>query len=106
LELLLPLAPKDEFRASAAQPLSDAEMKRYVGTYEQPNRFKIEILIKEGKLFIKEFNNEMLLTKIGENRFAFNFPRAERPTEVYIKLGRDDKPRFLHQFVWAFKRLN
>jgi CubicO group peptidase (beta-lactamase class C family) len=106
LELMLPLAPKEDFKASAAQPLSDAEMKRYVGTYEQPNRFKIEILIKEGKLFIKEFNNEMPLTKIGENRFAFNLPRAERPIEVYFKLGRDDKPRFLHQFVWAFKRLN
>lgn len=105
MELMLPLAPKEDFKAQAAQPLSDAEMKRYIGTYEQPNRFKIEILIKEGKLFIKEFNNEMLLTKIGENRFAFNFPRAERPVEVYMKLGRDGRPRFLHQFVWAFKRL-
>jgi CubicO group peptidase (beta-lactamase class C family) len=43
----------------------------------------------EGRLFIKEFNTEIALDRIGENRFAFRFPRALRPLEVFIGLGKD-----------------
>ena len=85
--------------------MSESEMKKYVGMYEQPNRFRIEVLVKKDSLFIKEFNNEMPLTKIGENKFSFRFPQADKPVEIYIKFGKDGKPLFIHQYVWAFKRL-
>jgi CubicO group peptidase (beta-lactamase class C family) len=105
MEMMLRLAPKEELRPQTSQPMSESEMREYVGVYEQPNRFRIEVMIKENKLFLKEFNNEMALTKIGENRFAFQFPGADRSTEVFIRIGRDGKPAFIHQYVWAFKKI-
>ena len=104
MELMLPLAPKEVSTPKTSLPVSESEMKKYIGIYEQPNRFKIEILVKENRLFIKEFNNEMPLTKIGESRFSFQFPRADKPMEIYIKFGKDGEPVFIHQYVWAFKR--
>jgi CubicO group peptidase (beta-lactamase class C family) len=104
MELMLPLAPKEVAKPDIPQPISISEMEKYVGSYEQPNRFKIEIVVKEGRLFIKEFNSEMPLIKIGENRFIFRFPQGEKSVEIFIKLEKDGKPRFIHQYVWAFKR--
>ena len=105
MEMMLRLAPKEDSGPPPSQPMSESEMKKYVGVYEQPNRFKIEVLIKENKLFVKEFNNEMAVTKIGENRFAFQLPGANRSTEIFIKIGSDGKPAFIHQYVWAFKKI-
>jgi Beta-lactamase len=104
MELMLPLAPKEVAKPDMPQPISTSEMEKYVGSYEQPNRFKIELVVKEGRLFIKEFNSEMPLIKIGENRFTFRFPQGEKSVEIFIKLEKDGKPRFIHQYVWAFKR--
>lgn len=105
MELMLRLTPKEEPKPETPQAMSEAEMKRYVGVYEQPNRFKIEISMRENKLFIKEFNNEMALTKIGENRFSFRLPQSSSPVNIFIKLGPDGNAPFVHQYVWAFKRV-
>ena len=105
MELMLPLARNEELQPKTRLPMSESEMKKYVGIYEQPNRFRIEVLVKEGGLFIKKFNNEMPLTRIGENKFSFKFPQADKPLEIFIKLGKDGQPQFIHQYVWAFKRL-
>jgi CubicO group peptidase (beta-lactamase class C family) len=106
LELMLPLQPEEALNLKTPLSMSAAERQAYVGMYEQPNRFKIEVLVKDNKLFIKEFNTEMPLTKIGENRFSFQFPQASKPLEIYMKPGRDGKPRYIHQYVWAFKRVS
>jgi CubicO group peptidase (beta-lactamase class C family) len=103
LELGLPLAAKAETRLKTAQPLSEVEMKRYVGTYTNPNRWDEEILIKDGKLYLKLFGVELALTKVGDHRFAFQFPNAP-PEELVVHLGTDGKPIYLHHYVWAFKR--
>ncbi len=82
-------------------------MQRYVGMCEQPNRFRIEVLIREHRLFIKEFNQEMPLTNIGEHKFSFKFPQANQPLEIYMKPeANGGLPRYVHQFVWAFKRVD
>ncbi len=105
LELMLPPVAKGELKAKTIQSVSEAEMKNYVGTYSQPNRWKTEVFIKEGKLYIKEFNREMPLNKIGENRFSFEFPKPGVNQEISFKPGSDGKPMALNQYVWAFKRL-
>ena len=104
MELVLPLTKQEALRPKTPLPMSESEMQGYVGIYEQPNRFRIEVLVRNGGLFIKEFNNEMPLMKIGENRFSFKFPQADRAQEIYIKVGKDGRPIFIHQYVWAFKR--
>ena len=104
MELMLPLAPKQEPQLKTPQPMDEVEMKKYAGIYNQPKRWKIEVLVKEGKLFIKQFNREMPLSKIGENRFSFQFPAPNTTQEIEFKIGKDGKPILLHQYVWAFKR--
>lgn len=103
LELMLKLAPKPAPAVDEAMAMNEAEMKKYAGVYEQPKRFKIEVYVKDAKLFIKEFDLEMPLVKVGENRFAFKFPGAKDSQYIFIKTGKDGKPVFLHQYVWAFK---
>ena len=104
MELILPLTKKEPLKPKTPLPMSESEMTKYVGTYEQPNRFRIEVLFRDGGLFIKEFNNEMPLIRIGENRFSFKFPQADKAQEIYIKVRKDGRPLFIHQYVWAFKR--
>jgi CubicO group peptidase (beta-lactamase class C family) len=105
MELLLPLAAKEEAKRQPAQSISEAEMGRYTGTYSNPNRWEIEIVVKEGRLFIKEFGLELPLTKIGEQRFSFALPGRIQPEEIIIQPAAGGKPAMLHQYVWAFKRL-
>jgi CubicO group peptidase (beta-lactamase class C family) len=105
MELLLPLSPKEDVRRQPAQALSAAEMSRYAGTYSNPNRWQIEVLVKDGRLFIKEFGLQLPLTRIGGQRFSFALPGRAEPEEIVFKLGADDRPVTLHQYVWAFKRI-
>lgn len=106
MEMMLPLTAKAEPKPKPALPMTEAEMQKYVGVYDQPKRFKFEVFIKDKKLFVKEFGNEMPLEKIGEDRFAFKFPWADGREEVVIKPARDGKTMILNQYVWAFRRMN
>lgn len=105
LEMMLKLQPKAEFKVKPTLPMTEAEMQKYVGTYSQPNRWNSDVFIKDGKLFIRQFNQELQLSKIGENRFSFQFPNAPRPLEIFIQPAENDQTGFLHQYVWAFKKI-
>lgn len=105
LEIAANLKPQVNQPAKAALPMSDAEMQKYVGTYAQPNRWKIEIFTKDDKLLIRELSQELVLTKIGENRFSFQFPNANRPIEIYIQPASANSRGFVHHYVWAFARV-
>ena len=105
MELMLSLKPKEQAKPKTYMSLTEEEMKKLVGVYNQPKRFKIEIFIKQGKLFIKEFNQEMPLNRIGENRFSFQFPQAPQPLEIYVQPAANGKNGFVHQYVWAFKKM-
>lgn len=105
LEIMLSLKAREEAKPKPTRAMTEAEMSSYVGTYTQPNRFKIEISIKDGKLFVKEFNQEMPLNKIGENRFSFQFLQAKQPVEIYVKPAVGGKSGFVHQYVRAFKKI-
>lgn len=103
MEMGLALAAKDETKSKTEQPLSEVEMKKYVGKYTNPGRWEEEIFIKDGKLVLKLFGVELALKKVGDQRFAFQFPNAP-PEEIVMKFGADGKPAYLHHYVWAFKR--
>lgn len=105
MELTLSLKPKEEPKSKTPQSITEAETQKIIGVYNQPNRFKIEIFIKDAKLFIKEFNQEMALSKIGKNRFSFQFPNAKQPVEIFVSPAEKGKSAFVHQYVWAFKKM-
>ena len=105
LATMLAIKSEKKPEVKAAQTLSKAEMLNLTGTYNQPNRFKIEIFARGEKLYIREFNQEMTLNKIGDNRYSFQFPNAKQPIEIYIQPAEKENPAFVHQYVWAFKKL-
>ena len=108
LELILNLKPSTDQPGKAAArpplPLTTGEMSQYVGTYAQPNRWQIEIFVRDGQLFIRELGQELPLTKIAENRFAMQFPNAARPVGIYLKPAAAQSRGFIHQYVWAFAK--
>lgn len=105
MELMLKRNQKAPNGLKWSYEINEAEMKNLVGVYSQPNRWNSEVFIKEGKLFLKQFNREMQLTKIGENRFSFEFPAPGVTQEIVFKIGTNGKPLALNFYVWAFKRL-
>jgi CubicO group peptidase (beta-lactamase class C family) len=105
LEIMINPAPVPK-NPAAAKPLAAGEIAKYTGRYSQPKRFDIEVFIKDGKLFIKEFGLEAPLTFLGINRFSFQLPGADRPEEIFILPESAANPGFLHQDVWAFKKIN
>lgn len=105
LELMLPLKPKENSPVKKSLPMTEGEMASYAGIYNQPNRFKIEVYTRDGNLFIKEFNKEMPLSKTGENKFSFQFPGAPQLIEIYMRAARGAQAGFIHQYVWAFKKI-
>lgn len=104
MELLLPLSPKETPKRQVPEPLSEAQMSRYAGLYSNPKRWQIEVLVKDRSLFIREFGLQLPLTRIDEQRFSFLLPGRAEPEEIVFRLGADDKPATLHQYVWAFRR--
>jgi CubicO group peptidase (beta-lactamase class C family) len=106
MELMLKLNAEEAPAPKAVRALPIAEMRKYTGTYVQPRRWKIEILEKNGNLYIRELGQEMVLSEIGENRFSFKFPNAAAPLEIYIQPAQNNRQGFVHQYVWAFKKID
>ena len=61
MELVLPLTARNEAKGAVA--MSDSEMANYAGLYD--NSHKIELYIRDKKLFLRDENIEMAVTKIG-----------------------------------------
>ncbi|MGH9937246.1 MAG: hypothetical protein ACREAM_13450, partial [Blastocatellia bacterium] len=72
---------------------AETEMAGYIGVYgDQPNR--VEIAIKDGKLFLKVMGREAQVSKLGELRFLATLP--SRTVEFALVPGADGKAEFLH----------
>jgi CubicO group peptidase (beta-lactamase class C family) len=102
LELMLPLKPKDD--AGRDMPLSESDMARFAGTYTQGGGPSAELLIKDGKLHIKQGPAQFPLTRIGEYRFSFMPPGAPRASEFALVPGADGRIEYLHSGARAMKK--
>ncbi|MGH9766685.1 MAG: serine hydrolase, partial [Blastocatellia bacterium] len=92
MELMLPLEARVESQPTPVA-ITEAEMARYIGVYgDQPNRVEIEI--KDGKLFLKVMGREAQVDKLGELRFLATLP--SRTVEFALVPGADGKAEFLH----------
>lgn len=115
LELSLPLKPKLQEPRKQVMPMTLAEMENYTGTYVN-GALKIELLVRDGKLFRKEFypttieggpgrDFEAPVTKVGTNRFAFTPPEETAPAEFVLVPGPGGRPKYLHSFMEAARRI-
>lgn len=100
-ELLLPLEEVLQ-TPPRAQTMTEEEMRRYAGTYS--NRWDMDVFVRDGKLFLRRFGEELPISKIGENRFSVHPEGLPNAQEFVIVPGADGKSGYLQMFLWVFKK--
>ena len=105
MELMLPLKPKEAQKARPELPITAAEMANYAGKYGQ-REVNVEILLKDGKLFLKQGSNELSISKTGENRFAATSPGSVPPMEFALVPDADGKIAYFQGGLRAAKRIS
>ncbi|MBI4471846.1 MAG: beta-lactamase family protein, partial [Acidobacteria bacterium] len=70
MEMVLPLAPASATPNRTPITMTDADMTKYAGTYSQGGARQMEILKKNGSLFLKQGSQERQLEKVGETELA------------------------------------
>jgi CubicO group peptidase (beta-lactamase class C family) len=104
MELMLPLKPAVVDKPKQELAMSASEMANYVGKYGQRD-VGFEILVKDGKLFLKQGPNELPVSKVGETRFSAVSPGNSRPMEFALVPGPDGKAKYIHIGLRAAKRI-
>jgi CubicO group peptidase (beta-lactamase class C family) len=104
MELMLPLKPKEAEKPREELPMTTAEMANYTGKYGQRD-VSVEILMKDGKLFLKQGPSEILVRKIGENRFEAIGPGNTAPMEFALVPGVDGKAEYFQGGLRSARRI-
>jgi CubicO group peptidase (beta-lactamase class C family) len=100
MELLLPLAPQTDTKASTIT-FTPADMRGWPGRYSHgPN--VVEITGHNGKLFLKQGGSELPIQKLGDSRFATNHNGQSR--EFVIVRGTNGRVEYLHTGLRALAR--
>jgi CubicO group peptidase (beta-lactamase class C family) len=101
MELGLGLKDDEEQKPAAITPATEAEMKEYVGVYSHaPQTW--EVLLKDGKVFVKFEDKEYPATKSGDKKFTFG---AQNENEVVFVRGKDGKIAFLFTELYGAKKI-
>jgi CubicO group peptidase (beta-lactamase class C family) len=103
MELMLPLKPKESDRPKQEISMTSAEFNDYSGSYGQ-REVSVEILVKDGKLFLKQGQIERPVRKIGEHRFAASAPGNASTTEFALVPGADGKIEYFQAGLRAMKK--
>lgn len=115
MELSLPLKPKPRVLRRRPTPMTQVEMRSYVGSYVN-GLLKIELFVRDGKLFRRDFypptaeegpgrSFEAPVEKVGPQRFSFTPPGEATPAEFLIVPGTGGRPEYLHSFMGAARRV-
>lgn len=94
LELALPLKPPEPEAAPTTQPLGEAELGNYTGSYSHAP-LTWEVLAKEGKLYLKHAGAEQVLTKVGPHTFSY------RAGQLVFVPGADGRAEHLFLGLYA-----
>lgn len=106
MEMMLTGLTKVQVPVRTPQPMSEPEMTSYVGVYVHSPRQSQEIVLKDGKLFIKDEEDLTPLIKIGKNLFLMTQPGAPEPDEVAVVPGADGRAEFIHINGRAYKKVS
>lgn len=101
MEVMLPLEPAPPKTVTQALPMSDEEMRSYLGTYSNENT--VEIVLKEHQLFLREGKSELPITKLKEHVFSAGWPGSTQPFALVA--GANGRTEFLHRAGRALKRM-
>ena len=103
MELLLPLGASSPRALVQALPMSEEEMNSYLGTYS--NEDNVEIVLRDHRLFLRERNSEMPVTKIKEHVFAAGPVNVAQPQTFALVAGPSGRIEFLHRAGRALRRM-
>jgi len=104
LEILAPLQPAVT-PSMTPIAMESAEMAKYAGGYTNPPS-RIDLTVREGKLYFRRGAQEAEATKIGDLRFAVTPPTpAATPQTFTLVPGPDGAIGFLHMGSRALKRI-
>lgn len=106
MDIMLTGLTKTQAPDRTPRTMSEAEMTSYVGVYIHSPRQSQEIVLREGKLFIKDEEELAPLIKIGTNLFLMTQPGAPEPDEVAVVPGQDGRPEFIHINGRAYKKVS
>ena len=82
-----------------------AERAKYAGAYTNPPA-RIDLAVREGKLYFRRGAQEAEATKVGDLRFAVTPPTpAATPQTFTLVPGPDGAIGFLHMGSRALKRI-
>ena len=100
MEMFLPLKPEAAAQPRTAQPLSAAEMEDFSGTYQNgPQSW--EIFVKDGKLFYKQPESNVELSKTAPNRLSFG---PEMENELIFVPDARGKMEYVFDGLYSAKR--
>lgn len=85
--------------------MTASAMANYAGKYGQRD-VSVEILLKDGKLFLKQGPSELPIRKIGDNRLSAAPPGNSRPMEFTLVPGTDGKAEYFHAGLRAARRIS
>lgn len=99
MEIALPLAPR---RTSAAPQtaLTPADMNAYAGTYSQGPR-TMDVLIRDGKLMLKQNNRETPLVKFGDQEIG-----TDSGARWVVVRGTSGAVEYLHAGSRSWRKIN
>jgi len=104
MELMLPLVEAKKESEPGPRTMTEAEMTRYIGVYGDVQN-RIELLMKQGQLYLKRGSQEGLVTKTGNSRFSAMIQGEAPALEFEIVPGADGNAEFLHIGMRAMKRV-
>jgi CubicO group peptidase (beta-lactamase class C family) len=99
-ELFLPLKPAAVETPKEKLPLTAADLARFTGRYVNgPQTW--EILVKDGKLFLKDAEGEYPLTRTGESRLSFG---DKLENDIATVPGTDAKVEYIFTGLYSARR--
>ena len=102
MELLAPLQPAGTVTVTTI-PMDGPEMAKYAGTYTNPPD-RVDLTIREGKLYFHHGTQDADVTKIGDLRFSITPAGAGIAQTFALVPGPDGTIAFLHMGSRAFRR--
>jgi CubicO group peptidase (beta-lactamase class C family)/imidazolonepropionase-like amidohydrolase len=98
MELALSLTAPEPETAPKPQPLSEAELRSYTGTYSHAPR-TWEVFMKEGKLYLRHEGAEQSLTNVGQHTFSYGARQL-----VFVP-GADGDAQHLFMGLYAARKV-
>jgi CubicO group peptidase (beta-lactamase class C family) len=104
MEMMLPLSPKKQ-DIETDVPFSAAEKTDWPGTYMHPPAQKVEIVLKDDRLFLRRSSAESAIRKVSADQITTAAPGSTGGQQYFFVRGKDGKTLYLHAGGRALKKI-